>query len=79
MIIKQPVNQAQPFVEERGIFYMAASDAHGPLMRTAVMDETAKILEKRYGSGCSFLLLKENPARILADKGVLWEAPIAYE
>ena len=57
---------------------LAASDAHGPLMRTAVMNELAGVLERRYGSGCSWLLLEENPGRILEGKPVIWENPLEY-
>ena len=38
---------------------LAASDAHSPLVRTTAMDELTRLLERRYGSGCPWLLLEE--------------------
>lgn len=55
---------------------LAASDAHSPLVRTTAMDELTRLLERRYGSGCPWLLLEENPARILRGEQVVWEEPI---
>ncbi|MGI6012033.1 MAG: tyrosine-protein phosphatase [Ruminococcus sp.] len=58
---------------------VAASDAHSPLIRTTVMDQAARVLERRYGSGCPWLLLEENPRRILENRKVIWEEPLPYE
>lgn len=55
---------------------VAASDAHSSLYRTTVMSDFAEYLDENYGDGCSPLLLKENPRRILQNKDVFWENPI---
>lgn len=55
---------------------VAASDAHSSEYRTTVMSDFAHFLDENYGEGCSPLLLRENPERILQNKDVFWENPI---
>jgi len=55
---------------------VAASDAHSSEYRTTVMSDFAHFLDENYGDGCSPLLLKENPERILQNKDVFWENPV---
>lgn len=55
---------------------VAASDAHSSEYRTTIMSDFARYLDDNYGNGCSPLLLKENPERILQNKDVFWENPM---
>ena len=57
---------------------VAASDAHSCQYRTPVMSDLARYLDENYGSGCSPLILEENPKRILSNKDVFWEEPIPF-
>ncbi|MGI6007520.1 MAG: tyrosine-protein phosphatase [Ruminococcus sp.] len=57
----------------------AASDAHGSFIRTVSMEGLKKKLAVRYGSGCPWLLLEENPRRILENRKVIWEEPLPYD
>lgn len=58
---------------------VAASDAHSCEFRTPDLSHLRKVLDWNYGEGCSWLLLKENPARILENQEVLWEDPIPFD
>ena len=55
---------------------VATSDAHSSVRRTTVMSEFARYLDENYGDGCSPLLLRENPTRILQNKDIFWEDPL---
>ncbi len=55
---------------------VAASDAHSSEYRTTVLSDFADYLDENYGDGCSPLLLKENPKRILQNKDIFWENPV---
>ena len=55
---------------------VAASDAHSDIYRTTDLSGFAKYLDENYGDGCSPLLLKENPGRILQNKDIFWENPM---
>lgn len=57
---------------------VAASDAHGPVIRTPDLTELEYVLDREYGPGCFDLLLEINPARILSEKPVIWEDPIPF-
>lgn len=57
---------------------VAASDAHGPVIRTPDLTELEYVLDREYGPGCFDLLLEINPARILSGKPVIWEDPIPF-
>ncbi len=58
---------------------VAASDAHSCEYRTPVLSYFAEYLDENYGEGCSSLLLRENPGRILSGKDILRENPIPIE
>ena len=58
---------------------VAASDAHSSEIRTPDLSHLQKVLDWDYGDGCSWLLLEENPSRILEDREVLWEDPIPFD
>ena len=58
------------YMLRRGLALAAASDAHSPFHRTPAMRQFYETLERRYGSDCAWLLLKENPARILSGKKI---------
>lgn len=60
------------FLLEHGMVAAVASDAHHYKMRTAVMDETAHVLEDAYDREYARMLLQTNPAGILQGKEVLW-------
>ncbi|MGN1014982.1 MAG: tyrosine-protein phosphatase [Butyricicoccus sp.] len=42
-----------------------ASDAHSPYMRTTFLEDAADYLAHRFGEGCVYELLEENPARMI--------------
>ena len=52
---------------DRGLAHTAASDAHSPDVRTPRMD-LLKDLLREYAPACSWLLLEENPRRILENR-----------
>lgn len=62
-----------------GLVSLAASDAHGPLQRTAALGNFYDFLAAHYGRGCPELLLEENPSRILRGKELIWETPADLE
>lgn len=57
---------------------VAASDAHSCEIRTPDLSRLQEVLDWEYGDGCSWLLLEENPSRILQDREVLWDNPIPF-
>ncbi len=57
---------------------VAASDAHSSEYRTTVLSDFARYVDEFYGDGCSPLILKENPRRILSNKNIFWEEPIPF-
>ena len=57
---------------------VAASDAHSSEIRTPDLSHLRRVLDWDYGDGCSWLLLEENPMRILQDREILWEDPIPF-
>lgn len=58
---------------------VAASDAHDTYSRDTDLSEFAKVLDIRYGEGCSPLLLEENPRRIIEGREIVWESPVPIE
>ena len=56
-----------------------ASDAHGAGIRTTDMFEIADLLNDRWGNRTAKLLLRENPARIIAGERLLGYEPIPFE
>lgn len=54
-----------------GLAHLAASDAHGPEVRTPDLGRLARFLEREYGPECPRILLEENPARIWKNGSVL--------
>lgn len=56
-----------------------ASDAHRADVRTTDLTETRDFLRKEYGSRMEYLLLEENPDRILQGREVIREKEIPYE
>lgn len=57
---------------------VAASDAHNIFTKTSDLSEFAIFLDMNFGSGCSSLLLNENPQRIISGKDVHWQSPIPF-
>lgn len=57
---------------------VAASDAHSPFYRTPAMEQLREVLERRYGSACPWLLMEENPRRILKGEKIVWDEPVPY-
>lgn len=53
---------------DRGLAHTAASDAHSPDVRTPRMDLLKDLLRREYAPACSWLLLEENPRRILENR-----------
>ncbi len=58
---------------------VAASDAHSSYVRTPHMAELWEELEDKYGHRAAWLLLEENPSRILAGKDIRREKPVPYD
>ncbi len=56
-----------------------ASDAHGAEVRTTDMSEIADLLNERWGSRLTRLLLSENPAKIIAGERLLGYEPIPFD
>ena len=59
------------YILRRRLACVAASDAHSPIRRTTSMEEFGRVLARRYGEVCPWLLLEENPRRILEGKNVI--------
>ncbi|MDO4413657.1 MAG: hypothetical protein Q4C20_01125 [Erysipelotrichaceae bacterium] len=57
----------------------AASDAHRLDRRTPRMDEVRDLLYDRYGGEYSYMLLDENPKRILRDRSLVGYDPVSFE
>ena len=74
----ETVRQTADSILRHRLAAVAASDAHSPVWRTTSMDLLAGTLERKYGESCPWLLLEENPGRILEGRQVLWEEPIPY-
>ena len=53
------------FILRESLAGAVASDAHDPVLRTPVLEETAEYLDLHYGSGAAETLLLRNPLRIL--------------
>ncbi|HIS26169.1 MAG TPA: hypothetical protein IAA57_04585 [Candidatus Pullilachnospira intestinigallinarum] len=62
-----------------GLVCAAASDAHRPYIRTPRLEELWETLADRYGERTAWLLLEENPARILAGRSIRKEQPLPYD
>lgn len=58
---------------------VAASDAHNVFNKTADLSEFAIFLDMNFGSGCSSLILNENPSRIISGENVHWQSPIPFK
>ena len=61
-----------------GLIACMASDAHHPYRRSTHMGEIRRFLEETYGEDCMYLLLEENPARILRGGDLLGFEPIPF-
>lgn len=57
---------------------IVASDAHHADVRTPDLTETEEFLKKEYGSGTAYLLLEENPGRILQGRKIIRKEAIPY-
>lgn len=57
---------------------VAASDAHNVFAKTPDLSEFAVFLDMNFGSGCSSLLLNENPQHIINNENVYWQSPIPF-
>lgn len=62
-----------------GLVTCVASDAHGIRQRTTRMDELREMLAERYSENYAYMLMQENPSRILNDSTLVGYEPIAYE
>lgn len=58
---------------------VVASDAHHADIRTTHLMKTEEFLRKEYGSRTAYLLLEENPRRILQGMEVIREKTVPYE
>lgn len=56
-----------------------ASDAHGIQARTTDLDEVREYLIGEYGEEYAYMLMEENPSRILEGKSLVGYAPREYE
>ena len=63
---------------DHGLIACVASDAHHPYRRSTHMGEIRRFLEETYGEDCMYLLLEENPARILRGGDLLGFEPIPF-
>ena len=62
-----------------GLVSCVASDAHRIDSRTVRMDEVRVYLKERYGHEYAYMLLNENPMRILKDRALVGYKPISFE
>ena len=62
-----------------GLVTCVASDAHGVRQRTTCMDELYDILKESYGDNYTYMLMQENPERILSDRTLVGYEPFPYE
>lgn len=60
--------RAADYMLRSGIAGAVASDAHDPVLRTPVLEETAEYLDLHYGNGAAEVLLWRNPLRILRSR-----------
>lgn len=74
----ESVRQTADSILRHRLAAVAASDAHSPLYRTTSMEALVSTLTRKYGEGCPWMLLEENPGRILEGREVLWEDPLPY-
>ena len=56
-----------------------ASDAHETAMRTTDLDEVREYLINEYNEEYAYMLLEENPSRILEGKKLVGYTPRAYK
>ncbi len=61
-----------------GIVSCVGSDAHGTRRRTSRMDELNRYLTETYGGEYAFMLMEENPRRILKGRRMVGYEPIPY-
>ena len=61
-----------------GVVTCVASDAHRIDKRTPAMDEVQKYLHNRYGGEYTYMLLEENPGRILHDRKLVGYEPVSF-
>ena len=61
-----------------GLVSCVASDTHRPDTRTPEMGEVRRYLFERYGKEYSYMLLEENPSRILRNKALVGYKPISF-
>lgn len=61
-----------------GLVSCVASDAHRSNRRTSRMDEVRDLLHDKYGGEYAYMLLDENPRRILKDRPLVGLDPISF-
>ena len=61
-----------------GLVHCIASDAHRMGWREPDMDKITRLLEKDYGEEYTYMLLEENPGRILDGRSLVGYEPIPY-
>lgn len=59
------------WILSRGLAHVVASDAHSSAVRTTHMAQLRDYLESHYSIGYAYILLEDNPRRILQGKAVL--------
>lgn len=57
---------------------VVASDAHRADLRTTDLTETGEFLSRAYGSRTAYLLMEENPGRILQGRDIIRKEAIPY-
>jgi Capsular polysaccharide biosynthesis protein len=73
------VQETAELLIEHRLAACVASDAHGVESRTTDMYEVAELINRRWGSRLTRLLLRENPAKIIAGERLLGYEPIPFE
>ena len=73
------VRHTAQLLMDHGLVACVASDAHNPYQRSTHMAEIRDYLIDEYGGDYAWLLLEENPKRILGGRELLGYEPIPFE
>lgn len=72
------VKKTADLLLQHGLAACVASDAHRPYERSTHMLEISDYLNQNYGADYSYLLLEENPSRIIGGRELLGYEPIPF-
>ena len=75
----QEAEETAELLIEHRLAAFVASDAHSSVMRTTDMAEIGGFLTTQYGGRIARLLLRENPARVIAGERLLGYEPIPFD